>query len=221
MKRALIIGATGGIGAALAAHHEAQGWEVSRLSRSADGLDITVEDSVIAAAASVDGEFDQIIDATGALEIDGVGPERALKRLDPEVMMQAFRVNVVGPTLLFKHFAGRLPRERRAVFATLSARLASIGDNRLGGWWSYRASKSALNQVVRCAAIELGRKRPSSIVVALHPGTIDTALTRAYAKGRFTDSPEACAANLHRVLQRLTPAQTGGFFAYDGSVIPW
>jgi NAD(P)-dependent dehydrogenase (short-subunit alcohol dehydrogenase family) len=219
--RALVIGASGGIGGALAAALEARGASVVGLSRRQDGLDLTDEASVAAAAGRLEGPFGLILDATGALEIWGRGPEKSIGAIDPEVMAAQFAVNAIGPALLLKHFHALLPRAGRGVFATLSARVGSIGDNRLGGWISYRAAKAALNQIVRTSAIEIARKRPDSVVVALHPGTVRTALTARYVGGRPTVSPEAAAGNLLAVIDRLTPAETGGFFAWDGQPIPW
>jgi NAD(P)-dependent dehydrogenase (short-subunit alcohol dehydrogenase family) len=219
--RALVIGSTGGIGAALVAALEARGAAVTGLSRRRDGLDVTGEASIARAATALTGPFDLIIDATGALEIDGHGPEKALAQIDPAAMAAQFAVNAIGPALLLKHLHPHLPREGRAVFATLSARVGSIGDNRLGGWVSYRAAKAALNQILRCAAIEIARKRPEAVVVALHPGTVATLLTARYAGAHPTVAPEAAAANLLAVIDGLTPADTGGFFAWDGKAIPW
>jgi NAD(P)-dependent dehydrogenase (short-subunit alcohol dehydrogenase family) len=219
--RALVIGSSGGIGAALVAALEARGSSVTGLSRSGDGLDITEEARVAAAAAAHPGPFDLVFDATGALEIEGRGPEKAIAAITPEAMAAQFALNAIGPALLIKHFHETLPREGRAVFATLSARVGSIGDNRLGGWISYRASKAALNQIVRTAAIEVKRKRPEAVVVALHPGTVRTGLTARYAGRHPTVTPEEAAGNLIAVLDGLTPGHSGGFFAWDGKAIPW
>jgi len=219
--RALVIGSSGGIGAALVAALEARGSAVSGLSRSGDGLDLTDEAAIARAADTLAGPFDLIFDATGALEIGGRGPEKALAQIDPAAMAAQFAVNAIGPALLLKHFHPLLPREGRAIFATLSARVGSIGDNRLGGWISYRAAKAALNQIVRSAAIEIARKRPGAVVVALHPGTVATPLTARYAGAHPTVAPEAAAENLLAVLDGLAPADTGGFFAWDGKAIPW
>jgi NAD(P)-dependent dehydrogenase (short-subunit alcohol dehydrogenase family) len=219
--RALVIGHSGGIGGALAAALADRGAAVTGLSRSGDGLDITEESTVAAAAERHRGPFELIIDATGALEIGGHAPEKSLAALDPAVMAAHFAVNAIGPALLFKHFHETLSRDGRAVFATLSARVGSIGDNRLGGWISYRASKAALNQIVRTAAIEIRRKRPGSIVVALHPGTVRTLLAARYAGQYRTVAPAEAAANLLAVIARLGPGDTGGFFAWDGARVPW
>jgi NAD(P)-dependent dehydrogenase (short-subunit alcohol dehydrogenase family) len=223
--KALVIGASGGVGAALveALRAKAGGRSVVTLSRTTNGLDLADEESVAAAAQKIapEGPFDLIFNAAGVLEIDGSPPEKAFKEIDAANMARAFAVNAVGAALAFKYFAPLLKRDRGAVFATLSARVGSIGDNRLGGWMSYRASKAALNQIVRCAAIEETRRNRDSIVVALHPGTIETPLTEKYAKGRYTATREEAARNLLSVVSSLTPEQTGGFFDYAGAEIPW
>lgn len=219
---ALIIGASGGIGSALAAAFEQAGSEVITLSRRADHFELTDEGSIAAAAERLAGRtFDRIVLATGALTIDGVPPETSFSRLDPAIMARSFAINAAGPAMVIKHFAPLLPRKHPSVLAVLSARLASIGDNRLGGWTSYRASKAALNQVVRCAAVEYARRRPQAVLLALHPGTIPTDLTTPYARGRYTASPQQAAAQLIAVMSGRSVADTGGFFAYDGSEIPW
>jgi NAD(P)-dependent dehydrogenase (short-subunit alcohol dehydrogenase family) len=217
----LVIGASGGIGAAIADALERK-TAVTRLSRRVGGLDITEEESVAAAAARLkDRRFDLIFVASGVLESEGVRPERSFAELDPDAMARVLAANAIGPALVAKHFSPLLPAKERAVFAVLSARVGSIGDNRLGGWMSYRASKAALNQIVRCLAIELKRTRPEAIALALHPGTIDTALTKKFAGGRFTASPAECAENLLRISAAATPDMSGGFYAYDGAAIEW
>ena len=137
-------------------------------------------------------------------------------------MAQSFAINAIGPALVMKHFLPLLPRDSSAVFATLSARVGSIGDNRLGGWYSYRASKAALNQLVRTAAIELNRRSPNAICVALHPGTVDTGLSASFAKtGLDVQTPELAAERLLEVIAKLTANDSGGFFDYKGEPIIW
>ena len=214
--RSLVLGSNGGIGGAFVRHLPgARG-----LSRK-DGLDWTRPAEAEATLLSASGPFDLILDATGALEIDGHGPEKQLRAIEAEAMAAQFAVNAIGPALILKHHDHLLPRTGRAVIATLSARVGSIGDNGLGGWISYRASKAALNQIVRTAAIEISRKRPEAIVVALHPGTVATGLSAKFAGNRETFTPDEAAAKLLAVLDILSPADTGGFFAYDGLRIPW
>lgn len=220
-RNALVIGASGGIGAAFAARLDASS-RVTRLSRREDGVDISDEAAVAASAARLQGErFDLIFVATGVLESEGAGPEKSFSAIDPAAMARLYAVNAIGPSLIVKHFAPLLPANGRSVIAFLSARVGSIGDNRLGGWMSYRASKAALNQIVRCAGAELSRTRPEAIALALHPGTIDTALTRKFAGGRFTATPAECAENLLRLCVHATPEMSGRFFAYDGAAVPW
>ncbi len=225
-RHALIIGASGGIGSALAAtlRTAPNVDRIATLSRSANGLDLLDESSVARAAAQLKtagAQFDLIINAVGILEVDGAGPEKSFKELSGAAMLRAFAVNAVGAALALKHFVPLLKRNSPTVYATLSARVGSIGDNWLGGWMSYRASKAALNQVVRCAAIEDARRNKQSVIVAIHPGTIKTPLTVQYARGRYTATPEEAAQNILAVLARLSPAQSGGFFDYAGREIEW
>jgi NAD(P)-dependent dehydrogenase (short-subunit alcohol dehydrogenase family) len=221
MKRALVIGASGGIGQALCAEMKQQGWQVTGLSRSADGLDVTDEGSVRHHLGALEGPFDRIIIATGALEIAGHRPEKALKHLSSEGMALQFALNTIGPALVMKHAAALLPRDAPCVMAALSARVGSIGDNRAGGWHSYRASKAALNQIIRGAAIELGRTHRQSICVALHPGTVATPFTEKYLGRHPAVAPREAAANLTRVMDGLTPEQSGQFFDWAGKVVAW
>jgi len=163
-----------------------------------------------------------LIDATGLLHGQGLQPEKSWQQLDPVQMAQAFAINAIGPALLMKHFLPLLPLEGRAVFATLSAKVGSIGDNQLGGWYSYRASKAALNQLVRTAAIELRRRQPQALCVALHPGTVATDLSAPFAKtGLQVQAPGHAAARLLGAIDGLQAADSGGFFNHDGSALPW
>ncbi len=219
--RALVIGASGGIGGALVAALRAQGADVTALSRSGDGLDVTDPASVATHLEALAGPFQRILITTGALEIDGIGPEKALKQLTPEAMLAQFRLNAVGPALVLRHVPGLLARDRPAVVAALSARVGSIGDNRAGGWHSYRAAKAALNQIVRGAAIELARSHPQAACVALHPGTVQTDLARKYVGNHPAVTPQDAAANLLRVIDGLGAQDSGGFFDWAGKAIPW
>ena len=163
-----------------------------------------------------------MFDATGVLQDTRTQPERTWRHLDPEQLTHAFAVNAIGPALLMKHFLPLLARDGKAVFATLSAKVGSIGDNRLGGWYGYRASKAALNQFVHTAAVELARTHPRSICVALHPGTVDTPLSAPHAKrGLEVRTPAAAASLLIGVLERLTTADNGQFLSYTGERLPW
>ena len=224
---ALVIGASGGIGSAIAQALEADPrcGGVHRLSRRDNpGFDLLDETSIADAAQRIGsqvGGFDLIFNATGALTIEGIGPEKALKAIDAEAMLRQFALNAVGPALLLKYFAPMLPRDRRGIFGSLSARVGSIGDNHLGGWISYRAAKAAQNQIVRTAAIEIARTRPLAVVAALHPGTVETGLSVGYRGNHAAVPASESAPNLLAVLDALPPEKTGGFFAYDGSVIEW
>lgn len=222
MDRALIIGASGGIGqaicTALTAQHRVA---VTGLSRRENGLDLTDETSIARCLGALDGPFDLIFVATGILEGAGQPPEKALKEVNAEPMADQFAVNAIGPLLVLKHALHLMPRDRRSVFAVLSARVGSIGDNRLGGWYSYRMAKAALNQGLHTAAIELGRTHKRAICVALHPGTVRTPFTADYAARHKTVAPEESATNLLRVIDGLTPKDSGGFFDWAGKPVPW
>lgn len=225
---ALVLGATGGIGAALVAALEAEGrWRrVIGLSRRSDPpLDLTEEASLAAASAWLEGEAPDlalVVVATGFLHDARFQPEKAMRQLDPVHLAQAFAVNAIGPALAMKHLLPRLRRDGPAVFAALSARVGSIGDNRLGGWWSYRASKAALNQLVRTAAVELQRANPGAAVVAIHPGTVESGLSAPFSRsGLEVQAPAAAARRILDVLGGLGPAQSGGFFDHKGAPVPW
>ena len=225
---AVVIGAGGGIGAALSdALNKTNGVDhVLALGRATDPrLDLLDEDSIAQAAATVaavPGAVRLVIDATGMLQDDTGGPEKTWRHIDPAHMARAFAINAIGPALVMKHFLPLLPRAGRAVFATLSAKVGSIGDNRLGGWYSYRASKAALNQLVRTAAVELKRTRPEAVCVALHPGTVATDLSAPFnTDGLPLRTPLEAARALLSTTESLTPDQTGGFFHADGQTLPW
>jgi NAD(P)-dependent dehydrogenase (short-subunit alcohol dehydrogenase family) len=219
----VVIGATGGIGGALAGLLEQRGQAVIRLGRGTmPPIDVLDEASVTSAAGACGGALRLVIDATGFLHGMGHMPEKRLADLDPAQMAYHFAVNATGPALLMKHFLPRLARQGRAVFATLSARVGSIEDNRLGGWISYRASKAALNQIVRTAAIELARTRPDAVCVALHPGTVATGLSAPFAKaGLDVQAAPAAAARLLAVIDALVPAQSGKLLDPSSSQIPF
>jgi len=221
--RTLVIGASGGIGRALTAAYVARfGAEnVVGLSRSADGLDVTDPAAVEAALAPLTPPFDRIVVATGALSIDGQGPEKALKQIDAGALAAQFAVNAIGPALILKHAPRLLPRDRPAALGVLSARVGSIGDNGYGGWYGYRASKAALNQILHTAAIEIARTHKQAVCAALHPGTVATPFTRAFVAPDKATPPERAAENLIEVLDGLGPTQSGGFFDYAGREIPW
>jgi len=224
---AIVFGASGGIGRALVERlRRTDRFErVLGLSRnSSPSIDLLDEASLERAAtfAAVRGQIRMVVDATGFLHDEQQRPEKSWRQLDSANLARAFALNAIGPALIMKHVLPLLPRAGKAVFATLSARVGSIGDNRLGGWYAYRASKAALNQLVRTAAIELGRRHPDSICVALHPGTVDTGLTSPFNKaGLEVQSPDAAAGRLLAVFDRLSPGDSSGFLDHHGGRIPW
>ena len=218
-KHALVIGASGGIGQALAAELQDRGDVVTRLSRQQDGLDITNEKDVYEKLGRLQSKFDLVIVATGILSGSG-GPEKSIRALSAEEMAMLFAVNAIGPALVLKHAKQLFRRDQRAVFAVLSARIGSIGDNTLGGWYSYRASKAALNQLLRTASIELKRTHKQLICTALHPGTVATEFTSNYPN-HATVQPQQAAENLVNVIKRLSPKDSGHFFDWAGKEVPW
>jgi len=231
--RALVVGASGGLGSAFVSliAADARFTQVAAWYRSAPAvtgekiltnqIDLRDEATIEAAARRL-GEVDLAIVATGLLHDGDFKPEKSWRSLEPDAMIRAFEINTIGPALIAKHVLPHLPRDRRAVFAALSARVGSIGDNRLGGWHSYRASKSALNQLIRCFSIELSTKRPQAICVGLHPGTVDTGLSKPFQAGVPKDklfTAEHSARALLRVIDGLKPAQSGRVYDWMGAEI--
>ena len=220
-KNTIIIGSTGGIGEALTRQLTAQGHTVTALSRtSTPPIDLTDEPTIAAAAAhlAANAPYDLILVATGILQTATISPEKTFRDLTPATLATYFAVNATGPALIAKHFLPLLPKTGRGVFAALSARVGSIGDNRLGGWYGYRASKAALNMLIKTLAIEVARSRPDAIVVALHPGTVDTALSKPFQRGVAPEklfTADHSAERLLEVLDQLTPEQSGDCFAWD------
>jgi NAD(P)-dependent dehydrogenase (short-subunit alcohol dehydrogenase family) len=224
---AAIFGASGGIGSALVAALSSTNSfrQVVGFSRkSSPPIDLLDEASLerAAAFAAEMGELRLAIDATGFLHDARQGPEKSWRQLDAGNLARSFALNAIGPALIMKHVLPRLPRWGKAVFATLSARVGSIGDNRLGGWYSYRASKAALNQLVRTAAVELARRSPEGICVALHPGTVATTLSAPFtAAGHSAHTPAETARHLLTVVDKLSAEANGGFFDWRGEPVPW
>lgn len=221
MKHAIVIGASGGIGRAVAEELTRRGVAVTTLSRRDDGLDITDPASVAEVMGRQDGPFDLIFVATGILAPDGTGPEKSVSAIEAAIMAEVLAVNAIGPALVMQAALPLLPRDTPSVLAVMSARVGSIGDNKIGGWHSYRASKAALNQIVRGTAIEMGRTHKKAVCVALHPGTVATPFTADYAGRHKTVPPDEAARNLVDVLTGLEPAQSGRFFDYSGAEVPW
>jgi NAD(P)-dependent dehydrogenase (short-subunit alcohol dehydrogenase family) len=234
---AAVIGASGGIGSAVV---ELLGNEpriktihaftraplpASTAKVSSQFIDITREDSIrdAAAYASAHGPLDLVLVATGVLHRgEHLQPEKCMQELQAEKLAEVFAVNAIGPAIVGKHFLPLLRRDHKTVFAVLSARVGSITDNRLGGWPSYRASKAALNMLLRTMAIEHARRWPASVIAALHPGTVDTALSGPFSSrvpAAKLFSPADAAIKIVAVINRLTPTDSGGFFAWDGNRI--
>jgi len=221
MKRALCIGASGGIGSALVAALGERGFAVETLSRRQHGLDITDPLSVEKALSGLSGPFDVVVIATGVLAARDATPEKSLSAIRADHMAEVFATNCIGPSLILGQLGALLSKASPPRIGVLSARVGSIGDNNIGGWHSYRASKAALNQVIRGAAIEFSRTLKGSICVALHPGTVETPFTAKYAGRHATVRPEQAASDLVDVLLDLETGQTGQFFDYSGAVVPW
>ena len=234
---AIVFGASGAIGRALTARLLAKGEHAAvyaavrdpaaDLPSGAVPLRFALDDEAAIAAVldAVAEPLDMVIVATGLLHDPArqITPEKSWRALDPAAMAAVYAANAIGPALIAKHALPRLPRDRRAVFAVLSAKVGSIGDNRLGGWHSYRASKAALNMLIRNFAIECARSHPLAVVAALHPGTVDSALSapfqRAVVPGKLF-SPDQSAGYLLDVITALTPADSGVLFAWDGQRLP-
>ncbi|MFT4627034.1 MAG: NAD(P)-dependent dehydrogenase (short-subunit alcohol dehydrogenase family) [Myxococcota bacterium] len=194
---------------------------------SVHALDVTDEATVAAAAAAVRNEVarvDLLLNVAGILAAPGRSPEKRLEHVDPAHLHAVFAVNAVGPLLVTRHFLPLLKHDRPAVVANLSARVGSIGDNHLGGWYGYRASKAAQNQLSKTLAVELSRRAKNVCVVALHPGTVDTDLSRPFHRNvpaHKLFGRERAARQLLAVIDGLTTADSGAFLAWDGSPIPW
>ncbi|MEQ8733448.1 MAG: SDR family NAD(P)-dependent oxidoreductase [Rhodospirillaceae bacterium] len=237
--RAVVMGASGGIGRALTTALEAEaavaqvyGLSRTRGESSADKLswieaDLTQEDTLAQAAKTIiedGGPVHLVMVATGILhQGDDISPEKSWRALSAPTLETLFKINTIGPALAAKHFLPLLDKDRKSVFAALSARVGSIEDNRLGGWHAYRASKAALNMMIKTLSIELAFRSPQALCVGLHPGTVDTALSEPFQKGVADDklfSPAQSAGYLLNVLNGLTAEDSGHVFAWDGSRIP-
>ncbi len=222
--RALVLGATGALGAAFveALQADAACVDVVGLSRSSQpSFRLEDEASMAVAAAALEGPFQLIIDATGALTLDGQGPEKHMGALNAQQLARAFEINTIGPALLLKHFVPLLGTEQRCIYAKLSARVGSISDNRKGGWYGYRAAKAALNMVLQTAAIEAARKRPQLVVAAMQPGTVASNLSAQFVPAKDCLTPAQSVAGLLRALDAL-PAQAAAHFVdHQGEAIAW
>ncbi len=224
--RALVLGASGAIGSALVAQLRADAScaKILALARgSTPAINFDDPASIAEAAQSLrtQGPWHLVFVATGMLQGPTGGPEKRLADLRPEHMAASFAVNTIGPALTLAHFAPQLTRTERSIFAVLSAKVGSIDDNRLGGWYSYRASKAALNMVVKTSAIELARTHPQSVVAALHPGTVHSALSAPFRGAHIGRPAEDAASDLLAVLDNLQPEDSGAFWAYNGQRLRW
>ena len=232
---AVVIGGTGGIGAALVAGLQTQGFEVLSLGRRTQPALDYIEEATVAACAQHVADrlahsglpLQRLIVATGFLHGDTASgqraePERSWQHLNADALQHNFLINAIGPALVMRHFLPLLPKQGRCVAAFLSARVGSIGDNALGGWYAYRASKAALNQLVHTAAVELARRNKEALCVALHPGTVDTGLSQPFAKKGLQVRPaDEAASDLLAVIDALPAGSSGQFFDHKGLAIPW
>jgi len=238
-KRCVVIGASGGIGQAFVQHltnragveHVYCASRKPMPSANSDGqswlaLDYAKPETISAAAEDIghSGPVDLVIVATGLLHDDGgFGPEKTLRSLDADALSRSYLINAIGPALVAKAFLPLMVKDKKSVFAALSARVGSISDNRVGGWYGYRAAKAALNQMLKTAAIEHGRRWKESVVVGLHPGTVDTGLSKPFqrnvAEGKLFTAAYSAQSMLD-VLDGLQAADSGKVFAYDGTEVP-
>lgn len=222
--RALVIGASGALGTAFCAQlkQDPRCAGVTTLGRrTVPELDLERPETIASAAAALAAEapYQLILHAAGLLHRDRIKPEKSLSAIEPEALQAVFQVNTLGPALVLRHFLPLL--DARGAMAMLSAKVGSIGDNRLGGWYAYRASKAALNMLIKTAAIELARTRPQSRLLSLHPGTVVSGLSQPFRTGSSARPADVAAEQLLTLIDQLTPADSGHFFAYDGERLPW
>jgi NAD(P)-dependent dehydrogenase (short-subunit alcohol dehydrogenase family) len=222
--KALVIGASGSIGQAFCQLLRADSncASVRELSRSSSpALDLEAPSSIAEAAAALaaEGPYQLILHSAGLLHRDGIAPEKSLAAIDAEALQAVFQVNALGPALVLRHFLPLL--DKQGAMAMLSAKVGSIGDNRLGGWYAYRASKAALNMLIKTAAIELARSKPKARLLALHPGTVISPLSQPFRGATAARPAEQAAAQMLGVIDALGPEHSGSFHAYDGQALPW
>ena len=190
-------------------------------------MDVTDEDQIVNGFAEIQTATDRlhlVINCVGFLYNDNIQPEKSLRQIDADQLIRYFQVNSISAVLLAKHLFPLLNHTEQNIFATISAKIGSIGDNRLGGWYGYRASKAALNMFLKTASIEYGRKSKQTIIVMLHPGTTDTRLSKPFQRGVPAEKlfpVEKTVRQLMEVLAKVTPADNGAFFSWDGSRLPW
>ncbi|MFE4105493.1 SDR family NAD(P)-dependent oxidoreductase [Almyronema epifaneia] len=190
-------------------------------------IDVTQENQIVAGIQQIQQHTRQlhwVINCVGILHEDSLHPEKALRQVDPEQLLRYFQVNSLPTVLLAKHLLPLLKHSDRSLFAAISAKIGSIGDNRLGGWYGYRASKAALNMLMKTAAIEYSRKSPQTILTVLHPGTTDTKLSQPFQQNVAPEklfTVDRTVTQLIEVMRQLSPADSGEFFSWDGSRLPW
>ncbi|MEB0076068.1 SDR family NAD(P)-dependent oxidoreductase [Pseudomonas sp. CCI3.2] len=222
--RALVIGASGALGSAFCEllKEDPHCVGVRELGRHGfPRLDLEEPESIAKAAAELAEEapYQLILHAAGLLHRGEIKPEKSYSAIEDDAFRTVFQVNTLGPALVLRHFLPLL--DSRGAMALLSAKVGSIGDNRLGGWYAYRASKAALNMLIKTAAIELARTCPKSRLLSLHPGTVISGLSQPF-RGAAAARPARLAAHeLLSLIDQLGPADSGNFFAYDGERLPW
>lgn len=222
--KALVIGSSGALGRAFCERLRSDPGcaLVTELSRSTTpALDLMEPDSIAAAAKELaeNAPYQLIIIATGILHGQHVRPEKSLRSIDPDALQRVFQINTIGPALVLRHFLPLL--DAHGALAVLSAKVGSIEDNRLGGWYAYRSSKAALNMLIKTAAIETARQRPAARLLSLHPGTVASELSRPFQGAANARPPALAAADLLNVIDQSSADDSGGFFAYDGERLPW
>ena len=222
--RALVIGASGALGTAFCEllKQDPRCAGVRALGRhTVPELDLERPETIANAATELAAEapYQLIVHAAGLLHRDRIKPEKSFSAIESEALQAVFQVNTLGPALVLRHFLPLL--EPRGAMAMLSAKVGSIGDNRLGGWYAYRASKAALNMLIKTAAIELARTCPQSRLLSLHPGTVVSGLSQPFRGASNARPADVAADQLLTLIDQLTPADSGHFFAYDGERLPW
>lgn len=222
--KALVIGASGTVGQAFCQLLRADDncASVCELSRnSTPALDLEDPHSIATAAEALadEGPFQLILHTAGLLHRPGIAPEKSLNAIEADALQAVFQVNALGPALVLRHFLPLL--DKQGAMAMLSAKVGSIGDNRLGGWYAYRASKAALNMLIKTAAIELARSKPKARLLSLHPGTVISPLSQPFRGATAARPADLAAAQMLQVIDSLGPEHSGSFHAYDGQPLPW
>lgn len=232
--KVIIIGAGGAIGQALVKKFESDpankvfafARESSKQNNSniTGTIDITSEDSIAIAAESIKTNVDLVLVTTGILHDETAQPEKNVRQISRTRFEHVFLINTIAPALIAKHFIPKLSTAHKSVFAALSARVGSISDNHMGGWYAYRSSKAALNMIIKNLAIETQRTNKMAIIAGLHPGTVDSPLSKPFQKNVAPEklfTPEFSAAKLMKVIDQLTPKDSGLIFDWAGKRIPW